>query len=58
MSAHPNPGIDLDPISTGFISLSHLLEIINMLGIGLPAYSTDLVLISVVKLNFEMKPQK
>ena len=58
MSAHPNPGIDQDPISTGFISLTHLLEIINMLGIGLPANSTDLVLISAVKLNFEMKQQK
>ena len=53
MSTNPNPGIDEDPISTGFISLTHLLQILNMLGIRLPANSTDLVLISAVKLNLK-----
>ena len=58
MSAHPNPGIDLDPISTGFISLSHPLEIIDMLGIGLPANSTHLQVLDVyevIKVNATYK---
>ena len=42
VSTNTNPGIDHYPISTGFVGLGHLLEIFNMLGIGLPANSADL----------------
>ena len=42
VSTNTNPGIDHYPISTGFVGLGHLLEIFNMLGIGLPTNSTDL----------------
>ena len=42
MSPNPNPGIDQHPISTGFISLCHFLEIVNMLWIGLPTNRADL----------------
>ena len=47
MSPDTNPSIDLYPISTGLVGLSHPLEILNMLGIGLPPNSTDLQIVDV-----------
>ena len=42
MSTNPGPGIDQHPMSTGFVTLTHLLQIFNMFGVRLPANSTDL----------------
>ena len=42
MSTNPGPGIDQHPMSTGYVTLTHLLQIFNMFGVRLPTNSTDL----------------